>query len=98
MKAILHSTDYSPRQVTNRGGGRPADGETARRSVQGCSAILSVGAQLHLEARRVYQATAQERAEKVDRLRQQVQAGAYRIDTAGLCDSLLAISQEGSDS
>ena len=94
----LQNSDYCAQQTSSRRGLQGAAGETTyHRSVDGCSAILSVGARLHLEARRAYQSVAAERADRVEHLRQQMQAGSYRVDTAGLCDSILAIPQDGSN-
>ena len=92
----LQQSDYCAQQGSGRRGVRDTAGETTYlRSVDGCSAILSVGARLHLEARRAYQDASSERADRVEALRQQVQAGSYRVDAAGLCDSILAIPRDG---
>jgi len=92
----VRESDYATQQASGRRAtSRTGETATFSTSVDGCSAILSAGARLHLEARRAFVRAAGEREQRVERLRQQLETGTYKVDTAGLCDSLLSISRKG---
>lgn len=64
-------------------------GDCSGRKEEAAEVVLSAEAQLHAAARRAYAESAASRAERVERLREQIAANLYQIDYDKLCDRIL---------